>query len=138
MIDISNSLITLCKKNPLLRYVTIKEGYQGSEIYIFKYKKYKQPTAEEGFSNNFWYAFITPDETIIVLGSETGRRTINTAHCVTYLEQKNAARFTPPRLFLCSIEGSPAQSYFFLIKLVKRFGFLTKKPSQKNERRFPL
>jgi hypothetical protein len=109
VIDIANSsLVSLSKKNPLLRYVTIKEGYNGSEIYIFKYK---QNTAKEGFSNNFWYAFITQDETIIVLGSETDRRTINYAHCVTYLEQKNAARLTLPRLFLFSIEGNPPKSY---------------------------
>jgi hypothetical protein len=109
VIDIANSLVTLCKKNPLLRYVTIKEGYNGGEIYIFKYK---QTIVKEGIINNFWYAFITPDETIIVLGYETGRRTISHAHCVTYLEQKNATQFTPPRLFLCGIEGSPPKSYF--------------------------
>lgn len=102
-----HSLIALCKKNPLLRYVTIKEGYQDSEIYVFRYK---QTTSKEGFTNNFWYAFITPDETIIVLGYNTSRRSINYAHCVTYSMQQNAAKLNPPSLFLFGTEGNPFQS----------------------------
>jgi hypothetical protein len=92
VIDTTNSLIALCKKNPQLRYVTIKAGYNGGEIYIFKYKR---TTAKEGFTSNFWYAFITPDETVIVLGCETGRRTINYAYLTTYFQQETAAAGSP-------------------------------------------
>jgi hypothetical protein len=38
-IHINDSLITLCKNNHNLRYVTIKQGPNNNEIYIFKYKK---------------------------------------------------------------------------------------------------
>ena len=108
-IPTGDSLITLSKKNPLLRYVTIKEGYQGSEIYIFKYK---QITTQAGFSNNFWFAY-HPDETIIVLGSETGRRTINATHCVTYLEQKTPPASLPRSCFSAvSKEARPNLIFF--------------------------
>ena len=111
-----------CKKNRHLRYVTIKAGLNEREIYIFKHKKTKEDALEPNNIHDFWYGFITPDEIVIVLGSETNRRTINYAHCIMYCEQIKAEKLDPAVMFVIGSAEKRVASYPFdeFEKLLRR------------------
>jgi hypothetical protein len=74
--------------------------------------RWRKCASKRGFIDNCWYALITRRNGYRVR-YETGRRTINYAHLVTYFEQESATQLNSPRRFLYNAEGSPPKSYFF-------------------------
>ena len=65
---------------------------------------------------------ITPDETVIFLGSKTNRRTINYAHYIMCCEQRKAEKLDPAAMFVIGNAEKQVASYPFdeFEKLVKK------------------